>query len=101
MSINESTETTVAPVKSSGRSARLPYSPALDGLRALAVIAVLIYHAGLHWLPGGFLGVEIFFTISGYLITSLLLSEWRESGRINLGQFWLRRAPRCCRPFSS
>jgi len=94
MSINESTETTVAPVKSSGRSARLPYSPALDGLRALAVIAVLIYHAGLHWLPGGFLGVEIFFTISGYLITSLLLSEWRESDRINLGQFWLRRARR-------
>ncbi len=94
MSINESTETTVAPVKSSGRSARLPYSPALDGLRALAVIAVLIYHAGLHWLPGGFLGVEIFFTISGYLITSLLLSEWRETGRINLGQFWLRRGRR-------
>ena len=94
MSINETTETTVAPVKSSGRSARLPYSPALDGLRALAVIAVLIYHAGLHWLPGGFLGVEIFFTISGYLITSLLLSEWRESGRINLGQFWLRRGRR-------
>ena len=94
MSINESTETTVAPAKSSGRSARLPYSPALDGLRALAVIAVLIYHAGLHWLPGGFLGVEIFFTISGYLITSLLLSEWRETGRINLGQFWLRRGRR-------
>ena len=94
MSINESTETSVAPAKSSGRSARLPYSPALDGLRALAVIAVLIYHAGLHWLPGGFLGVEIFFTISGYLITSLLLSEWRETGRINLGQFWLRRGRR-------
>ncbi|MCU0501092.1 MAG: acyltransferase family protein [Anaerolineae bacterium] len=94
MSINESIETTVAPAKSSGRSARLPYSPALDGLRALAVIAVLIYHAGLHWLPGGFLGVEIFFTISGYLITSLLLSEWRETGRINLGQFWLRRGRR-------
>jgi peptidoglycan/LPS O-acetylase OafA/YrhL len=94
MSINESTEMTVAPVKSSGRSARLPYSPALDGLRALAVIAVLIYHAGLHWLPGGFLGVEIFFTISGYLITSLLLSEWRESNHINLGQFWLRRGRR-------
>ncbi len=80
--------------KPPGHSARLPYLPALDGLRALAVIAVLIYHAGLRWLPGGFLGVEIFFTISGYLITSLLLSEWRETGRIVLKHFWLRRARR-------
>ncbi len=80
--------------KPPGHSARLPYLPALDGLRALAVIAVLIYHAGLRWMPGGFLGVEIFFTISGYLITSLLLSEWRETGRIVLKNFWLRRARR-------
>ncbi len=82
------------PVKPKGHSPRLPYLPALDGLRALAVIAVLFYHAGLRWIPGGFLGVEIFFTISGYLIASLLLSEWRETGRIALKQFWLRRARR-------
>lgn len=82
------------PVRSKGHNSRLPYLPALDGLRALAVIAVLFYHAGLRWLPGGFLGVEVFFTISGYLITSLLLSEWRDTGRIILKQFWLRRARR-------
>src|SRR5215208_3635543 len=52
---------------------RLPYSPGLDGLRAFAVIAVLLYHAELAWMPGGFLGVEVFFVISGYLITALLL----------------------------
>ena len=52
-------------------------SSGLDGLRALAVIAVLLYHADLAWIPGGFLGVEVFFVISGYLITALLLAEWR------------------------
>ncbi len=73
---------------------RLPYWPGLDGLRALAVIAVLLYHANPDWLPGGFLGVEIFFVISGYLITSLLIAEWREQGSIDLKAFWLRRARR-------
>src|SRR5829696_3025076 len=73
---------------------RLPYSPGLDGLRALAVIAVLLYHADLAWIPGGFLGVEVFFVISGYLITALLLAEWRQKGRVNLKKFWLRRARR-------
>ena len=73
---------------------RLPYLPGLDGLRALAVIAVLLYHAELPWIPGGFLGVEIFFVISGYLITTLLLAEWRQRGRIDLKAFWLRRARR-------
>jgi len=70
------------------------YLPGLDGLRAFAVIAVLLYHAELHWIRGGFLGVEVFFVISGYLITSLLLTEWREQGRINLLGFWMRRARR-------
>src|SRR5215211_896558 len=73
---------------------RLPYRPGLDGLRALAVIAVLLYHADLTWIPGGFLGVEVFFVISGYLITALLLAEWRQRGRIDLKTFWLRRARR-------
>ena len=72
----------------------LPHAPALDGLRALAVCAVLLYHAGLCWIPGGFLGVEVFFVISGYLITSLLLAERSATGRIDLVGFWLRRARR-------
>jgi peptidoglycan/LPS O-acetylase OafA/YrhL/lysophospholipase L1-like esterase len=75
-------------------SSRLSYLPGLDGLRALAVIAVLLYHADLPWIPGGFLGVEVFFVISGYLITTLLLVEWRAHGSIDLGRFWLRRARR-------
>jgi peptidoglycan/LPS O-acetylase OafA/YrhL len=70
------------------------YLPGLDGLRALAVLAVLIYHARPGWLPGGFLGVEVFFVISGFIITRGLLQEWQDSGRINLGAFWLRRARR-------
>src|SRR5215211_496886 len=77
-----------------GDGARLPYMPGLDGLRALAVIAVLLYHADLAFIPGGFLGVEIFFVISGYLITALLLAEWQRRGRIDLKNFWLRRARR-------
>ena len=73
---------------------RLPYLPGLDGMRALAVVAVMIYHANNSWLPGGFLGVEVFFVISGYLITLLLIGEHERSGRIDLPQFWLRRARR-------
>jgi peptidoglycan/LPS O-acetylase OafA/YrhL len=57
-------------------------------------MAVLLYHANLTWIPGGFLGVEVFFVISGYLITALLLTEWRQKGTINLKDFWLRRARR-------
>ncbi len=76
------------------RGVRLPYRPGLDGLRALAVIAVLLYYADLAWIPGGFLGVEVFFVISGYLITALLLAEWRQRGRVDLRAFWLRRARR-------
>jgi peptidoglycan/LPS O-acetylase OafA/YrhL len=73
---------------------RVPYLPGLDGLRAIAVSAVLVYHANHEWLSGGFLGVEVFFVISGYLITLLLLSEKERTGKVRLGQFWLRRARR-------
>jgi peptidoglycan/LPS O-acetylase OafA/YrhL len=70
--------------------------PGVDGLRAIAVLAVFVYHFhnGGGWLPGGFLGVDVFFVISGYLITSLLLSEFRKTGRVDLPRFWLRRARR-------
>jgi peptidoglycan/LPS O-acetylase OafA/YrhL len=68
--------------------------PALDGLRALAVIAVIAYHADLSWAPGGFLGVELFFVVSGFLITSLLLAEVEARGTIHLRDFWMRRARR-------
>ena len=70
------------------------YVAGLDGMRAVAVIAVLLYHADVTWLPGGFLGVEVFFVISGYLITALLLAERGNTGRIHLREFWLRRARR-------
>jgi peptidoglycan/LPS O-acetylase OafA/YrhL len=73
---------------------RLGYMPGVDGLRALAVAAVVAYHAGATWLPGGFLGVDVFLVISGHLITSLLLAEHAATGRIALKRFWLRRARR-------
>jgi peptidoglycan/LPS O-acetylase OafA/YrhL len=66
----------------------------LDGLRAIAVLAVILYHADLGWLPGGFLGVDVFFVISGFLITTLLLAERERLGHIRLRAFWLRRARR-------
>jgi peptidoglycan/LPS O-acetylase OafA/YrhL len=68
--------------------------PGIDALRAVAVLAVFGYHAGLRWMPGGFLGVDVFFVISGYLITSLLLAEYRRGGHIRVGRFWARRARR-------
>ncbi len=67
--------------------------PALDGVRALAVSAVIAYHLGLGWAPGGLLGVGVFFTLSGYLITDLLLAQW-DGGRRRLADFWARRARR-------
>jgi peptidoglycan/LPS O-acetylase OafA/YrhL len=73
---------------------RFPYLPGIDALRALAVLAVFFYHARVSWMPGGFLGVDVFFVISGYLITSLLLREFRGAGHVSLGRFWLRRARR-------
>ena len=80
----------------------LTYRPGLDGLRALAVIGVFLYHTRSRvwgtgtdgWLPGGFLGVDLFFVLSGYLITSILLIEWEHHRRIDLLRFWGRRARR-------
>lgn len=68
--------------------------PALDGIRAFAVLAVIGYHLGWGWLGGGFLGVEVFFVVSGYLITSLLLHEHLSTGRVNVRTFWIRRSRR-------
>jgi peptidoglycan/LPS O-acetylase OafA/YrhL len=73
---------------------RLAYLPALDGVRAFAVVAVMIYHGGPFFAPGGFMGVDTFFVLSGFLITSLLVGEWRETLSIKLSAFWARRARR-------
>jgi peptidoglycan/LPS O-acetylase OafA/YrhL len=70
------------------------YMPGLDGLRAVAVLSVIVFHLGFDWAPGGLLGVGIFFTLSGYLITDLLLAQFSALGRIKLGSFWLARARR-------
>ena len=70
------------------------YVPALDGVRAVAVALVLGYHLGVPGMDGGLLGVGVFFTLSGFLITGILLSAWHRSGRIGLGDFYLRRARR-------
>ncbi|HEV2790810.1 MAG TPA: acyltransferase family protein [Solirubrobacterales bacterium] len=70
------------------------YMPGLDGLRAIAVLAVILFHLGFDWAPGGMLGVGVFFTLSGYLITDILLAQLNARGRIDLGAFWLARARR-------
>jgi len=70
------------------------YMPGLDGLRAIAVLAVIFFHLGFGWAPGGLLGVGIFFTLSGYLITDILLGQYVRRGAIHLGRFWLGRARR-------
>ena len=70
------------------------YMPGLDGLRASAVLAVIFFHLGFGWAPGGLLGVGIFFTLSGYLITDILLGQYMRKGAIHLGRFWPGRARR-------
>jgi peptidoglycan/LPS O-acetylase OafA/YrhL len=70
------------------------YMPGLDGLRAIAVLAVIVFHLGFGWAPGGLLGVGIFFTLSGYLITDILLSQLSQRGRIEMLRFWGARARR-------
>src|SRR6476646_8755882 len=78
----------------SPESARFAHLRALDGLRGIAVLAVVLYHFAPDVAPGGFLGVDLFFVLSGFLITSLLVSELHASRRISLGAFWARRARR-------
>ncbi|HEY7325947.1 MAG TPA: acyltransferase family protein [Streptosporangiaceae bacterium] len=68
--------------------------PGLDGLRAIAVLTVIAFHEQFSWAPGGLLGVGVFFTLSGYLITDLLLGRWTATGRLHLADFWLRRGRR-------
>lgn len=70
------------------------HQPGLDGLRGLAVAAVLVFHTGLDWLPGGFLGVSLFFTLSGVVIGMVIIHELRATKAFSLGRFWLRRARR-------
>ncbi len=77
------------PVQASQR-----YVPGLDGIRAVAVLCVIVYHVNVPGATGGLLGVGVFFTLSGYLITDLLLSHWHRHGDLGLGTFWLRRARR-------
>ncbi len=72
----------------------LTYIPALDGVRALAIIATMGFHGGVFLTSGGFFGVDAFFTLSGFLITSLLLAEWQRTATVRLGSFWARRARR-------
>lgn len=71
----------------------IQYRPEIDGLRAIAVIPVILFHMGFQWIPGGFIGVDIFFVISGYLITSIILKEY-DQGIFNFSDFWLRRIKR-------
>ncbi|SFI05537.1 MULTISPECIES: acyltransferase family protein [unclassified Bacillus (in: firmicutes)] len=70
------------------------YMVGLDSLRGLAILGVILYHINFNWIPGGFLGVTVFFVLSGYLITDILVVEWKEKRRIDLKNFWLRRARR-------
>jgi peptidoglycan/LPS O-acetylase OafA/YrhL len=81
-------------VTDAARRPRLTYAPALDGVRAISVLAIIAYHADAPWLPGGFVAVDVFFAMSGFLITSLLLIERGGNGRISLRKFWARRARR-------
>ena len=82
------------PAPRRARTGSLHRMPGLDGVRAVAVAAVLIFHANPTWLPGGFLGVDVFFTLSGFLITSLLLTELEARGGIRFGRFYQHRAKR-------
>jgi peptidoglycan/LPS O-acetylase OafA/YrhL len=80
--------------ETAGRGVRLGYRPDIDGLRAIAVASVVAYHAGLPFVPGGFTGVDIFFVISGFLLTAILLEDVDRTGRVQILAFYARRVRR-------
>ncbi len=73
---------------------RFAYQPALDGLRAVAVLAVVVFHGGFPWAKGGFIGVDVFFVLSGFLITTLAMKEQEQTGGLALGAFWAQHGAR-------
>src|SRR5690242_17394429 len=75
----------------------LGYRPEVDGLRAIAVVPVVLFHAGFGWFSGGYIGVDVFFVISGYLITSIILNE-HKAGKFSIANFYERRARRILPP---
>jgi peptidoglycan/LPS O-acetylase OafA/YrhL len=79
---------------SSGAGVNLAYMPALDGVRAVSILGIMLYHGGFSWAGGGLISVDVFFVLSGFLITTLLLKEWERNGTIRLSSFWARRARR-------
>lgn len=83
-----------APIAARTGTRGLTYIPGLDGIRAIAVLAVLLYHADVPWMPGGFLGVDMFFVLSGFLITSIVLTELDKTGRLDFKRFYVHRARR-------
>jgi peptidoglycan/LPS O-acetylase OafA/YrhL len=80
--------------ESSRKSLEAGFRPDIEGLRAVALVAVLLYHAGLSFVPGGYVGVDVFFMISGFLMTGLLLKELEQSGKLSIMRFYSRRAKR-------
>jgi peptidoglycan/LPS O-acetylase OafA/YrhL len=86
--------TTTAAPSTDAAPARSPFRPDIQGLRAIAVAGVVLYHAGVPFLPGGFAGVDVFFVISGFLITNHLVAEISATGRLRFGRFYARRARR-------
>ena len=88
------TATSEAPSASVGLPTSGNFRPDIEGLRAVAILTVLAYHAGLPFMPGGFIGVDVFFVISGFLITGLLVSEMRTTGTASVARFYARRVKR-------
>ena len=81
-------------MRAAGRESTWGYRPYLDGLRAVAVYLVVAFHAGIGRLAGGFVGVDVFFVLSGYLVTGIVLRDLGEHGRIRFGRFYARRSRR-------